>query len=160
MLCVEASLTISSRYLSTSRTSSGSFPPSEVTFHVPRASLSIRWIGPPRSPLPSAAQSSLHRSLTVPPACVGPTGGWSRVSHSGLARLGPARNNPATRRYPASPDPRPGSRVGPRLRRTGRRHVPQFCSHHEGFSNRSLSDPSPRACLPWEMNKYPHEIKK
>ncbi|MEQ2198251.1 hypothetical protein XENOCAPTIV_010077 [Xenoophorus captivus] len=37
----EVSPTISSRYLSTSRTSSGSFPPSEVTFHVPIASLSI-----------------------------------------------------------------------------------------------------------------------
>ncbi|MEQ2263509.1 hypothetical protein XENORESO_008670 [Xenotaenia resolanae] len=46
-LCVEASPTISSRYLSTSRTSSGSFPPSEVTFHVPRASLSIWGSGRP-----------------------------------------------------------------------------------------------------------------
>ncbi|MED6262251.1 hypothetical protein ATANTOWER_016679 [Ataeniobius toweri] len=44
-LCVEVSPTISSRYLSTSRTSSGSFPPSEVTFHVPRASLSIQGSG-------------------------------------------------------------------------------------------------------------------
>lgn len=33
-LCVEASLTISCRYLSTSRTSSSSSPTSEVTFHV------------------------------------------------------------------------------------------------------------------------------
>ncbi|KAK5603272.1 hypothetical protein CRENBAI_011296 [Crenichthys baileyi] len=37
--------TISSRYLSTSRTSSDSFPPSELTFQVPRASLSIRGSG-------------------------------------------------------------------------------------------------------------------
>ncbi|KAK5608312.1 Polypeptide N-acetylgalactosaminyltransferase 10 [Crenichthys baileyi] len=80
----------------------------------------------------------------------GPTGGWPRVSRSGLARPGPARSNPATIRSPASPDPRPGSRVGPRLRRTGRRHVPRFNGPHEGFLNRSLSDPSPRACLPWE----------
>ncbi|KAK3548823.1 hypothetical protein QTP70_020713 [Hemibagrus guttatus] len=36
-LCVEASPTISSRHRSTSLTSSGSFPPSEVTFHVPKA---------------------------------------------------------------------------------------------------------------------------
>ncbi|KAK5605584.1 hypothetical protein CRENBAI_009770 [Crenichthys baileyi] len=57
-LCVEVSPTISSRYLSTSRTSSGSFPQSEVTFHVPRASLSIRGSGrrglrlrPPPNPL-------------------------------------------------------------------------------------------------------------
>ncbi|MEQ2301408.1 hypothetical protein AMECASPLE_035520 [Ameca splendens] len=34
-----------------------------------------------------------------------------------------------------SPDPRPGSRVGPRLRRTGRHHVPRFGSRHEGFLN-------------------------
>uniref|UniRef100_A0A672J828 Ankyrin repeat domain 6a n=1 Tax=Salarias fasciatus TaxID=181472 RepID=A0A672J828_SALFA len=41
-LCVEVSPTISSRYLSTSLTSSGSFPANEVTFHVPRASLCVR----------------------------------------------------------------------------------------------------------------------
>ncbi|MED6250358.1 hypothetical protein ATANTOWER_030609 [Ataeniobius toweri] len=44
-LCVEVSPTISSRYLSTTRTSSGSFPPGEVTFHVPRASVIIRRSG-------------------------------------------------------------------------------------------------------------------
>ncbi|MED6274159.1 Actin-binding LIM protein 3, partial [Characodon lateralis] len=33
-------------------------------------------IGPLRSPPSSATQSSLHRSLTVPPAGGGPTGGW------------------------------------------------------------------------------------
>ncbi|MEQ2226586.1 hypothetical protein ILYODFUR_028861, partial [Ilyodon furcidens] len=53
-LCMEASPTISSQYLSTTRTSSGSFPPIEVTFHVSRASLSIR---PPRSPLGDALAS-------------------------------------------------------------------------------------------------------
>ncbi|KAK3555297.1 hypothetical protein QTP86_014982 [Hemibagrus guttatus] len=37
MLCMEASPTISSRYRSTSLTSSGSFSPSEVTVHVPKA---------------------------------------------------------------------------------------------------------------------------
>ncbi|MEQ2245660.1 hypothetical protein ILYODFUR_030253 [Ilyodon furcidens] len=52
----------------------------------------------------------MHRSPTVPPAGGGPTGGWPRVSHSSLARLGPARSKPATRRSPASPDPRPGTR--------------------------------------------------
>ncbi|KAK5621984.1 hypothetical protein CRENBAI_013335 [Crenichthys baileyi] len=87
-------------------------------------------IGPLRSPSSSATQSSLHRSLTVPPEGGGPTGGWPRVSRSGLARLGPARSNPATRRSPASPDPRPGSRVGPRLRCTGRRHHPVHLIHH------------------------------
>ncbi|KAK5617236.1 hypothetical protein CRENBAI_009756, partial [Crenichthys baileyi] len=58
-----------------------------------------------------------------PTGVVGPHGGWPFGSLvRGLARLGPARSNPATRRSPASPDPRPRSRVGPRLRRTGRRH--------------------------------------
>ncbi|MEQ2305516.1 hypothetical protein AMECASPLE_038700 [Ameca splendens] len=107
-------------------------------------------IGPLRSPPSSAAQSSLHRSLTVPPAGGGPTGGWPRVSCLGLARSGPARSNPATRRSATSPDTSPGSRVGPQLHRTGRRHVPRFTSPHEGFLNPSLSDPSPRAFLPWE----------
>ncbi|MEQ2305582.1 hypothetical protein AMECASPLE_039309, partial [Ameca splendens] len=100
-------------------------------------------IGPPRSPPSSATQSSLHQSLMVPPAGGRPTGGWSRISHLGLVRPGPARSNPATRCSPTSPDPRPGSRVGPR-------HVPRFRIRHEGFLNCSLSDPSPRACLPWE----------
>ncbi|MED6268662.1 hypothetical protein CHARACLAT_024611 [Characodon lateralis] len=66
-----------------------------------------------------------------------------RVSCSGLARPGPARSNPATRHSPASPNPRPGSRVGPWLRRTGRHHVPRYISSHERFLIRSLSDPSP-----------------
>ncbi|MEQ2291953.1 hypothetical protein AMECASPLE_018096 [Ameca splendens] len=58
----------------------------------------------------------------------GPTGGWPRVSPLGLPRPGPARSNPATRRSPTGPDSRPGSWVGPRLRRTGRRHVSRLCS--------------------------------
>ncbi|KAI3352608.1 hypothetical protein L3Q82_005543 [Scortum barcoo] len=49
-LCVEVSPTISSRYLSTSRTSSGSFPPSEVTFHVPIARVLVPGIGSSRPP--------------------------------------------------------------------------------------------------------------
>ncbi|MEQ2234026.1 hypothetical protein ILYODFUR_027708 [Ilyodon furcidens] len=71
----------------------------------------------------------------VPPAGGGPIGGWPRISRSGFARAGPARRNPATMRSPASPDPRPGSRVGPRLRRTGRYHMPRYFSPHEGFLN-------------------------
>ncbi|MED6294765.1 hypothetical protein CHARACLAT_024498 [Characodon lateralis] len=102
----------------------------------------------PRSPPSSATQSSLHRSLTVPPAGGGPTGGWLRVTPLGLAWPGPARSNPATRRSLTGPDPRPGSRVGRRLRRTGRRHVPRFFGPREGVLNCSLSDLSPRACLP------------
>ncbi|MED6282050.1 hypothetical protein CHARACLAT_027980 [Characodon lateralis] len=54
---------ISSRYLSTSRTSSGSFPPSEVTFHVPRASLSIRGSG----------RRGLHLRPLPNPLCTSPS---------------------------------------------------------------------------------------
>ena len=42
-LCVEVSLTRSNWLRSTSRTSSGSFPPREVTFHVPKASKALRF---------------------------------------------------------------------------------------------------------------------
>ncbi len=43
--CVEVIPTISSWNLSTSRTISGSFPASEVTFHVPRASFRVQGSG-------------------------------------------------------------------------------------------------------------------
>ena len=57
LLCVEVRPTISSRNFSTSRTSSGSFPTREVTFHVPRASFCSRGSdrqGPRLRPLPSS----------------------------------------------------------------------------------------------------------
>ncbi|KAK0132160.1 hypothetical protein N1851_033046 [Merluccius polli] len=57
LLCVEVRPTISSRNFSTSRTSSGSFPTSEVTFHVPRASFCSRGSdrqGPRLRPPPSS----------------------------------------------------------------------------------------------------------
>ncbi|MEQ2289417.1 hypothetical protein AMECASPLE_032780, partial [Ameca splendens] len=58
-----ASPTISSRYLLTSRTSSGSYPPSEVTFHVPRASLSIQGSG----------RRGVHLRPSASPLCTGPS---------------------------------------------------------------------------------------
>ncbi|KAK5613643.1 LARGE xylosyl- and glucuronyltransferase 2 [Crenichthys baileyi] len=47
---------------------------------------------------------------------------WGGASSSrwGLGPPGSREEHPATRRSPTSPDPRPGSRMGPRLRRTGR----------------------------------------
>ncbi|KAK0145234.1 hypothetical protein N1851_015856 [Merluccius polli] len=57
LLCVEVRPTISSRNFSTSRTSSGSFPTREVTFHVPRASFCSRGSdrqGPRLRPPPSS----------------------------------------------------------------------------------------------------------
>ncbi|MED6253460.1 hypothetical protein ATANTOWER_030208 [Ataeniobius toweri] len=72
MLCVEVSPIISSQYLLTSYTSSGSFPTSEVTFYVPRASLSIQGSG----------RRGLHLRLPPNPLCSGP-------SRSPLQVLGP-----------------------------------------------------------------------
>ncbi|KAK0155241.1 hypothetical protein N1851_002432 [Merluccius polli] len=57
LLCVEVRPTISSRNFSTLRTSSGSFPTREVTFHIPRASFCSRGSdhqGPRLRPLPSS----------------------------------------------------------------------------------------------------------
>ncbi|KAK5598352.1 hypothetical protein CRENBAI_014378, partial [Crenichthys baileyi] len=88
-------------------------------------------------------------SLTVPPAGGGPIGDGLESPFPCPAGS-PRGKNRATRRSLTGPDPRPGSRVGPWLRRTGRRHVPRLCSPHEGVLNRSLSDPSPRASFPWE----------
>ncbi len=91
--CVAVIPTISSRYLSTSRTSSGSFP---TTSHVPKASLRVQrsgQSGPPPSP---AAGSTVHRPLTVPPAGGEPTGGRPHVTLSGWARPGPMVGGPVT----------------------------------------------------------------
>ncbi len=60
--CVEVIPTISSRYLSTSRTRSGSFPTSEVMSHVPKASLRVQRSGR-RGPL---------LRLPPDPLCTGP----------------------------------------------------------------------------------------
>ncbi|KAI3352163.1 hypothetical protein L3Q82_020977 [Scortum barcoo] len=61
-LCVEVSPTISGQYLSTSYMSSGSFPPSEVTFHVPIARVLVQGLGR-RGPPPR---------LLPKPHCTGP----------------------------------------------------------------------------------------
>ncbi|KAK5621507.1 hypothetical protein CRENBAI_002835 [Crenichthys baileyi] len=81
-------------------------------------------------------------------------GGWPpRLFVRVLAPAGPSKENPgpppgALRRVPP---PQAWLQGGPpRLRRTRRCHVPRYSSPHEGVLNRSLSDPSPRACLPWE----------
>ncbi|KAI3356467.1 hypothetical protein L3Q82_017682 [Scortum barcoo] len=60
---------LSSRYLSTSRTSSGSFPPSEVTFHVPIARVLFQGLG---------RRGSLPRLLPKP-HCTGPSWTFLRV---------------------------------------------------------------------------------
>ncbi|KAI3352607.1 hypothetical protein L3Q82_005542 [Scortum barcoo] len=72
-MCVEVSPTISSRYLSTSRTSSGSFPPSEVTFHVPIARVLVQGLGR-RGPPPR---------LLPKPHCTGPSWTFLRVTNDG-----------------------------------------------------------------------------
>ncbi|MEQ2242275.1 hypothetical protein ILYODFUR_034091 [Ilyodon furcidens] len=108
----------------------------------PRGALSSTPTGTPRRPgTPDyrSARRPNRQSETCPqPEGAGmrpshpPGWGWPCVSRSGLAQPGTARSNPTTRRSPMSPDQRPGTRVGPRLRRTGRRHVPRFSSPHEG----------------------------
>ncbi|KAI3351319.1 hypothetical protein L3Q82_005864 [Scortum barcoo] len=70
-LCVEVSPTISSRYLSTSRTSSGSFPPSEVTFHVPIARVLFQGLGRRGPPCHDCYPNIAH--------CTGPSWTFLRV---------------------------------------------------------------------------------
>ncbi|XP_073330500.1 uncharacterized protein [Pagrus major] len=65
---------------------------------------------PPRT----ATQIAPHQPLLNPPAGGEPTGGRAHVAPSGCARLGPVGKDPASRCSPASPNPGPGSRVGPR----------------------------------------------
>ncbi|KAK9542918.1 hypothetical protein VZT92_000740 [Zoarces viviparus] len=79
MLCVEVSPTISSSYRSASCTSSGSFPSSEVTFHLPRASLCCRRSAHPG--LPPDPPPGLHctRPRCLSLRVVGPQGGCSMV---------------------------------------------------------------------------------
>ena len=69
-----------------------------------------------KGPLPTAAtQIAEHRPLLNPPVGGEPTGGRVHVALSGFAQPGPVVKDPAfQRRSPASPNPRPGSRVGSR----------------------------------------------
>ncbi|KAK5599724.1 hypothetical protein CRENBAI_016759 [Crenichthys baileyi] len=99
----------------------GSFPPSEVTFHVPRASLSIGDRAAEVSAFVLHPNPLFTGPSRFPFQVVGPLGDCL----ASLVRARPGRVL-ATRRSPASPDPRPASRVGPRLRRTGRRHVARY----------------------------------
>ncbi len=97
--------TISSWYLSTSHTSSGSFPTSEVMFHIPKASFRVQRSGRrgPRLRLqPNPLCNGPLRSLlhVVSPRERGPTS---------FFRAEPGR---APRSH-ASPNPGPGSRKGP-----------------------------------------------
>ena len=108
-LCVEVSPTICSQYHSTSCTSSGSPPLSEVTFPVPMARVTVRRLGRqgPRSRLPCTSHST---GPLNPPAGGEPTSwGQAHYALSGCAQPGPVGKDLATRRSPASPYPRPGS---------------------------------------------------
>ncbi|KAK5618203.1 hypothetical protein CRENBAI_020829 [Crenichthys baileyi] len=110
-LCVEASPTISSRYLDPPQKLRAPFPPSEG--------------GGPRG-------MASHLSFGLGPA--GPPRGANPGPQGALRR---------------GPTPRPGSRVGPGSAVPGDVTCLDLVVPHEGFLNRSLSDPSPRACLPW-----------
>ncbi len=121
--CVEVIPTISSRYLSTSRTRSGSFPTSEVMSHVPKASLRVQRSGR-RGPL---------LRLPPDPLCTGPLRSLLQVvSPRHSFRLSPAGPHGGRPGHPG-----PGSREGPRLRHAGR-HLGPCCNFlHNGFMNRS-----------------------
>ncbi|KAK3569390.1 hypothetical protein QTP86_027810, partial [Hemibagrus guttatus] len=62
----------------------------------------------------TATQNTLHQTLMLLPAGGGPTGRWAYVFPSGCARPSPTGKDSATSRSPACPNPRPGSRMGPR----------------------------------------------
>ncbi|KAI3363184.1 hypothetical protein L3Q82_011551 [Scortum barcoo] len=72
----EISPTISSRYLSTSRTSSGSFPPSEVTFHVPIARVLVQRIGSSRPPATTDCYPNHIAPAPHGPSCGRPLTIW------------------------------------------------------------------------------------
>ncbi|KAI3370923.1 hypothetical protein L3Q82_023477 [Scortum barcoo] len=116
-LCVEVSPTISSRYLSTSHTSSGSFPPKAGDIPCPYCQSFGPGIGLPRPPATTDCYPNhiaLHRPLMDLPA-----GGESLLEGGPTSPFWaepgrvPWDKDPATRRSPASPNFRPGSRVGP-----------------------------------------------
>ncbi|MEQ2311557.1 hypothetical protein AMECASPLE_021366 [Ameca splendens] len=81
--------TIYSRFLSTSRASSGSFTPSEVTFYFPRASQSIQRLG-------QQGPTFIHCTILSAPVPHGSPYRW--WAHWGMASrllfgLGPARSH-------------------------------------------------------------------
>ncbi|KAK3508272.1 hypothetical protein QTP70_018082 [Hemibagrus guttatus] len=59
----------------------------------------------------TATQNTLHRTLILLPTGGGPTGRWANVFSSGCAQPSPTGKDSATRRSPACPNHRPGSRV-------------------------------------------------
>nr|XP_054589525.1 RNA-directed DNA polymerase from mobile element jockey isoform X1 [Nothobranchius furzeri] len=149
MQCVEVSPTISSRYRSTSATSSGSFPASEVTFHVPKTSFLVRGLD---------RQGS---RLGLPPDshCTGPFTFLLRVVGPQLdepmypVRAGPSRAPWAKARPPGarSRAPTPGlAPVWDPGNPPGRVLRLFVLTAMKDPSNRSLSHPSPKTNLSWE----------
>ncbi|KAI3376819.1 hypothetical protein L3Q82_000394 [Scortum barcoo] len=94
-------------------------------------------IGSSRPPPRLLPQTTLHRPLMDLPAGGEPTGRRAHVAISGLSPAGShVGKDPATRRSPASPNPRPGSRVGPRYPSTGASQLSPVLGH---LYNLSLS---------------------
>ncbi|XDV12288.1 hypothetical protein PO909_000994 [Leuciscus waleckii] len=140
--------TISSWYLSTSRTISGSFPASEVTFHVPRASFRVQGSGcrGPRLQLPPDPLSTGPlRSLlqVVSPREGGPTSLlWAEP---GRTSWGEARPPGARIR---APTPGLAPRWGPGCAMLGDVTVLDFKSIIKGFRTVLSLTRTPRTCLP------------
>ncbi|MEQ2314011.1 hypothetical protein AMECASPLE_007699 [Ameca splendens] len=103
-------------------------PPSEVTFHIPRANLSIRRLG----------RQGLHLRLPSNPLCTSPS--WFPLQVVGplgdglvsLVRAWPGRVPRGATQPPGALRRVPTPGLGPGLRCTGRRHVPRLCCPHEG----------------------------
>ncbi|XP_061902037.1 uncharacterized protein LOC133649222 [Entelurus aequoreus] len=109
LLCVEVSLTRSSLNFSTSstsRTSSGFSPPSDVTFHVPRASFCSE-DRTAKSPAFGFCTAHITPNLFTSPMSGEPNGQGTHVASLGIG------TGPGTRHLPLSPTSKPGSRGKP-----------------------------------------------
>ena len=145
--CVEVSPTISSRNRSASRTSSGSFPNREVTFHVPRASFSSRRSDRQGVCLRLLPSSHCTRPPWPLPRVVSPSEGGPTSCVRALPDRAPwAQARPPGARCRAPPPAlAPGGGPGDPRPCKGKRSK-LFVS---GLMSCSLSGPSSRICLPW-----------
>uniref|UniRef100_A0A8C6LY65 TATA box binding protein like 2 n=1 Tax=Nothobranchius furzeri TaxID=105023 RepID=A0A8C6LY65_NOTFU len=149
MQCVEVSPTISSRYRSTSATSSGSFPASEVTFHVPKTSFLVRGLDRQGSRLGLPPDSHCTRPFMFLLRVVGPQLDEPMYP----VRAGPGRAPWAKARPPGarSRAPTPGLAPGWDPGNPPGRVLRLFVlTAMKDPSNRSLSHPSPKTNLSWE----------
>lgn len=97
MMCIEVSPTMSRLYLSTSRTSSSSFPTRVLK------PVSVWGISLPQHLPSTATQSTIHQTLATPPVGGEPIRGWSHIVALGFAWPGPMGKVLSTRHLQTSP---------------------------------------------------------